>query len=111
MRNGQNRALVGGQVFFQPKQSFHVQVVGRFVQNQEFGVFQQQPTQLQTGLFAPRHRVDGLVVHAFKAHTVEHGADFYFVVVAVARRNLLVEIFVLCGKSAVFVAPFFCLCK
>ena len=86
-------------------------MVGRFVQNQQFGVFQQQPTQLQTGLFTPRHRVNGLVVHAFKAHTVEYGADFYFVVVAVARRNLLVEIFVLCGKSAVFVAPFFCLCE
>ena len=50
--------------------------------------------------------MNGLVVNVFKAHTVEYGANFYLVMVAISRGDLLVQIFVLGRKGAVFVTSF-----
>ena len=52
--HGQDRALVFDQVLLQPGDSFRVQVVGRFVQQQHIGCFQQQLAQRHAAAFAPR---------------------------------------------------------
>ena len=64
-------------------------MVGRFVQNQQFRRFQQQTAELQSRLFTARHRANGLVIYAFKAHTVEDGFDLNIDQIAIILGELL----------------------
>ncbi len=50
--------------------------------------------------------MDGLVDSIGEAHTAQNGADSHLIVVAIARRNLLIEAFVASGQTAVFIAVF-----
>ena len=39
VRDGKNRPFEGGEVIFQPKERFHIEVVGRLVKDEQFGLF------------------------------------------------------------------------
>ena len=77
MGDDNNSALVSGQMILQPEQGLEVQVVGRFVQDEQLGLAEQKPCQRQTGLFTAGEGVDGGVqILVRKTHTVENGLDF-----------------------------------
>ena len=88
MGNGQNGALVRGEIVFQPEQRFDVEMVGRFVENEQFGLFEKQPTEFQARLFSAGHGGNALSVKFPESHAVQNGADANFVMIAVARGDL-----------------------
>ena len=73
MADNQHRAAVGFEIGFQPFHRFKVKMVGRFVQDQDVGAFQQQPRQAQPGLL-PARKHAGLFLPGIrrKAHAAEH---------------------------------------
>ena len=72
MGDDQNCALVGDEVLLQPCDRFGVKVVGRFVQQQHFGRFQQQFAQCYAARFAAGKIIDVRVIRRaaqrFQAH-------------------------------------------
>ena len=91
MRNDEQRALIRGEIVLQPEEGRGVKVVGRLIQNEQFGFFQKQTAQLELGALASRHRGYLLIIDRFKSHAAKHGADAHVVVIGITRRNALVE--------------------
>ena len=60
--NDQDRALVGNEMLLQPGDGFRVKVVGRFVQEQHVGRFEQELAERHAAAFAPRERRHGRVI-------------------------------------------------
>ena len=56
MRHDHDRAGIFGQRMLQPGDAFGIQVVGRFVEQQQIGLFQQQPAQRHAPPLAARQR-------------------------------------------------------
>ena len=107
VRYGEDRAAVVFEVIFQPEQGIYVEVVGRLVQKEYFGLFEQKAAQLQARLFAAAHGGNNLLVHRRKAHAVEHRFDAHVDVVPVRRVDGAGELFVAGGELPVFLAAVF----
>ena len=98
MRYGENRAFVRRKIIFQKERGFQIEVVGRLVQNQQFGGFQQQSAKFQPRFFPAGHRGYFLFVPIGKTHAVQYGFQPYFVVITVPRGDPFVQRFVFRGK-------------
>ena len=71
MRDHDDCAAVGLQIGLEPLEGGEIEVVGRLVEHEQFGVGEQQPRERQTGLFPAREGVAGGVrVLVRKAHAV-----------------------------------------
>ena len=102
VRNGEDGAAVGFQVVLQPEEGGGVEVVGRLVQQQQFGLFQQQAAQFEAGLFPAAHGGDDLLRPVCKAHAREHGAYLHVGIVSVRGGDALFALLVAGGKRLVF---------
>ena len=100
MAHHQHRPPVGGKVLLQPGQGGEIQVVGRFVQHQQIGPFQQQLRQSQASLFPAGHSGDdGVPVVSGKAHAGEHRVDLHLNLVPVQRFKLSGSLLVFLGHG------------
>ena len=63
MADGHHGAVEFAQVFLQPLRSLQIQMVGRLVQQQDIGVFQDQPPQIHPCLFTAGQLVKQLLPH------------------------------------------------
>ena len=76
MGNHQHAALVNGQIVFKPLQGLHVEVVGRFIQQEQIRLLQQQARQTKARLFAAAERIHTLIVlRGLKPEAVEHAGN------------------------------------
>ena len=94
MRNGKQRAFVRRKIVLQKEHRFDVEVVGRFVQNQQFRLFQKQTAEFQPRFFAAAHRRNFLFVPFGESHAVQHGFQLHFEIVRIPRGNALRKAFV-----------------
>ena len=85
MGNGQDGALEGLDVGFQPLHAVQVQMVGRLVQQKDVGLFQQQTSQVDAGLLAAGEGVEFLLaLVGGDGQTVADLVHFYVHLVAAA---------------------------
>ena len=82
-------------------------MVGRLVQKEDFGLFEQKTAQFQARLFAAAHGGNGLLIHVRKAHAVQHRFDAHVDVVPVRRVDGAGELFVAGGELPVLIAAVF----
>ncbi len=91
MGDDQDRALVVDQVLLQPGDGFGVEVVGRFVQQQHLGRFEQQLAQRHPALLAARQAVDrGIVRRA--AQRLHRDIDLAVEIPEVRGVDLVLEL-------------------
>ena len=64
MGNDEHAAPIGSEVVFKPLQRFHVQMVCRFVQQQQLRLLQQEPCKAEPRLFTAAEGIDALLVLA-----------------------------------------------
>ena len=117
MRYQQQSTLIIFQVIFQPHDSLKIQMVGRFVQNQQRWFFQQQFCNCQSSLFPTAETGNfPLIGFCTEAHAVQHHFDFHINLIAVItfKISLQTVIFFRCCfgivRQLLFQLSHACLC-
>ena len=59
MADDQQRAIPGAQHIFQPLNRFHVEVIGRLIEDEQIGPFEQEPGEQGAGLLAAAQLTEG----------------------------------------------------
>ncbi len=79
VRDEQDRPGIASEPAFEPLGGFEVKVVRRFVQDQQVGFFEQEPSEGQTRPLASAERSDRLLpLSGLKSHPLEDGLDASF---------------------------------
>ena len=82
MGNDHDRTAVGLKVISQPVDRVHIQVVGRLVEQQDVGLFQNDAREVDARLLAAREQGEPLRAHALRdIQTVAHAIDLKIAVV------------------------------
>ena len=73
MGDDQHAAFIGRQIVFQPLQRFHIQMVGRLVQQQQIGLLQKKAREAEPRLLTAAERVYPLIIlRGVESQTIEH---------------------------------------
>ena len=91
------------QIFFQPVACFEIKMVGRFIQQQQVGLLQQQLGQRQPHLPAAGELIRlPLPVFFAKAQSLQHASHFGFNRVAIAGAEFMLEAVIAVGHLGIF---------